>query len=64
MLLNLKRMREQNLFNRLVEYRTNGLNYYMDQDTFNVVFNDEVIYLGYEYNCLCKHYEQLMYEKR
>lgn len=64
MLLNLKKMREDNISSQLVDYRINGLNYYMDQDAFNVVFKDNVIYLGYEYNCLCKHYEQLLSEEK
>lgn len=63
MLLNLKKMREDHISEQLVDYRINGVNYYMDQDAFNVVFRDKVIYLGYEYNCLNKHYEQLLYGK-
>lgn len=63
MLLNLKKMREEHICGQLIDYRINGMNYYMDQDAFNVVFKDKVLYLGYEYNCLNKHYEQLLYGK-
>lgn len=63
MLLNLKKMRQESISAKLMNYRVNGLNYYMDQDTFNVIFGDQVLYLGYEYNCLNKHYEQLLFER-
>jgi len=32
MLLNLKKLREDNLKNKLLQYRLNGINYFMDQD--------------------------------
>lgn len=50
MLLNLKKMREDNIVNSLIDYRINGINYYMDQDAFNVVFNDNVVYIPFYYN--------------
>ena len=50
MLLNLEKMREDNVVNSLIEYRKNGTNYFMDQDAFNVVFNDNIIFLPFYYN--------------
>ncbi|MCM1167686.1 MAG: glycosyltransferase [Ruminococcus sp.] len=53
MLLNLKKMREDNITEKLFEYRENGINYFMDQDAFNVVFEENVVYLPLKYNMLC-----------
>lgn len=50
MLLNLDKMRTENITQKLIEYRLNGINYYMDQDALNVVFNDNVIYIDFKYN--------------
>ena len=50
MLLNLKKMRSDNMTEKLIDYRKNGINYYMDQDTFNIVFNENVLFLPAMYN--------------
>lgn len=50
MYLNLRKMREDNIPKKLIDYRLNGYNYFMDQDTFNVVFNGNVIYLSVIYD--------------
>ena len=50
MYLNLKKMREDHIPQKLIEYRLNGYNYFMDQDTFNVVFNGNVIYISVIYD--------------
>ena len=50
MLLNLKKIREEKLHQKLIDYRKNGINDYMDQDTFNVVFSENVVYFDVEYN--------------
>lgn len=50
MLLNLKLMREHGLKNKLIDYRLHGINHFMDQDTLNVVFDENVIYLPITYN--------------
>jgi len=50
MLLNLKRLRESEITKRLVDYRLNGINYYMDQDALNVVFGGLVRFLPFGYN--------------
>ncbi|MDR1555360.1 MAG: glycosyltransferase family 8 protein [Campylobacteraceae bacterium] len=52
MLLNLKKMREDGKVGDLFEYRRNGLNFFMDQDAFNVVFRDKVKYLSCKNNLL------------
>lgn len=50
MLLNLEKMRNDHITEKLVEYRLNGINYYMDQDALNVVFGNSVKYLNFNYN--------------
>ena len=50
MLLNLKKIRDGGFVRKLVDYRLNGYNRFMDQDTFNVVFRDNVKLIGFEYN--------------
>lgn len=50
MLLNLKKMRDENLSKVLLEYKKNGINYFMDQDALNVVFDGNVYYLPCKYN--------------
>ena len=75
MLLNLQKMREDNIVESLIEYRKNGINYYMDQDAFNVVFNDCLVYIPFYYNLdytairkfkrdeLCKFYHISKYSR-
>ena len=46
MLLNLKKLREDNIPAKLVDYRIHGRNFYMDQDALNVVFKENVKYLS------------------
>ena len=50
MLLNLKRLRDEKIHSKLISYRKNGINDYMDQDAFNVVFKENVIYFDITYN--------------
>lgn len=51
MLFNLERLRAFNVFKQLLDYKVNSkLTRYMDQDSFNVVFNGNVKYLAPEYN--------------
>lgn len=52
MLLNLKNMRRDNLSQKLYDYRMNGVNIFMDQDAFNVVFEENVRYVSFYYNTL------------
>lgn len=50
MLLNLNAMRADGVTDKLIDYRLHGINYYMDQDTLNVVFGSRVKYLDFKYN--------------
>lgn len=50
MLLNLKKMREDKIYIKLLEYRKHGINYFMDQDALNVVFGTHTKKLSYQYN--------------
>lgn len=52
MLLNLQKMREDDLYHRLLNYRLHGINYFMDQDALNVVFEEKVLYLPFKYNVM------------
>lgn len=52
MLLNLKLIREEDLYSKLLDYRINGINKFMDQDTLNVVFKENVVYLNLKYNVM------------
>lgn len=45
MLLNLKKLRNEKISDELFNYRKFGFNTFMDQDTFNVVFKDNVVFL-------------------
>ncbi|WP_300809012.1 glycosyltransferase family 8 protein [uncultured Acetatifactor sp.] len=50
MLLNLEKMRFDLATKMLLDYRTNGLNYFMDQDAFNAVLGRRRVKLPYIYN--------------
>ena len=50
MLMNLKKMREEKTSNSLMEYRINGYNQLMDQDSLNYVLKGKVIELPFAYN--------------
>lgn len=53
MLLNLKKMREDDICNKLLENKKNEKKArFMDQDSLNVCFKEEVIYLSPEYNLM------------
>lgn len=52
LLLNLKKMREDDIPEKLLEYRLNGINFFMDQDTLNVVFDGKICLLPPKYNLL------------
>ncbi len=68
MLLNLKRLRDDGIPSKLLEYRLKEKNHYMDQDAFNVIFRERVKYLPFycnmalscwrdrDANELCKYY--------
>lgn len=50
MLLNLKKLREDNIPKKLIDYKKNGINHFMDQDALNVVFRENVVYFSFLYN--------------
>ena len=50
MLLNLELLRKDNIQNKLLEYRKNGINYYMDQDALNVILGNNVSYINFKFN--------------
>lgn len=52
MLLNLEKMRNDLLPEKLLQYRINGKNHFMDQDALNVIFNDCVKFVSPYYNLL------------
>ncbi len=52
LLLNLKKMREDSLPEKLLDYRLHGINFYMDQDTLNVVFAGNIRLVSPKYNLL------------
>lgn len=50
MLLNLQKMRKDNISSKLIDYRLHGYNYFMDQDAFNIILGKNVIHVGVEYD--------------
>lgn len=46
MVMNLALLRQDNIPEKLLEYRINGINYFMDQDTFNAVTDERVVFLS------------------
>lgn len=50
MLLNLEKMRKENITEKLIEYRMNERNFFMDQDALNVVLGKKRNILPYIYN--------------
>lgn len=52
MLLNLSLMREDNISGKLLEYRQNSVNYFMDQDAFNYVCFSKRYILDYTHDFL------------
>ena len=51
MLLNIKKMREENIYDKLIDYKLHkDTRRFMDQDCFNAVFGEDVVYLTCKYN--------------
>ena len=50
MLLNIKKMREENTSEKLKNYRLTGYNYFMDQDAFNIVFGNSILHISPVYD--------------
>ncbi|CEL25322.1 hypothetical protein MB9_1687 [Methanobacterium formicicum] len=62
MLLNLKKLRQDNISDKLIDYRKNKINHFMDQDAFNVVFCNKVKFAPLRYNLLNFYFEVLPIE--
>lgn len=52
LILNLKKMREDGIPEKLLEYRLTGNNFFMDQDALNVVFAGNIRLVSPQYNLL------------
>lgn len=50
MLLNLVKMRNDDISEKLVNYKKTGINFFVDQDAFNYLFGDNCLWLDYKYN--------------
>ena len=55
MLLNLKKMRDENIGDLLIQYRLNGINYFADQDALNACFGGKVLYMDPKYNYMASN---------
>ena len=55
MLLNLKKMREEEIGDTMVQYRLNGINYFADQDALNVCFKGNVKYMDPKFNYMASN---------
>ncbi len=57
MLYNLKKQREDNIVDKLVEYVKTHNDFYGDQDVLNVVFGDKLKLMSYKNNCISTFFE-------
>lgn len=58
MLLNLSRLRNENVPQKLIEDKQHHQTMFMDQDTFNKIFANKVLFLSYRYNFLNYYLEK------
>lgn len=58
MLLNLTKMRNDNIADKLIEYRKNGVNIFQDQDAFNVIMGCKLKLLPLKYNDMITMYNK------
>ena len=63
MLLNLKKMREDNIEARLIDYKVNGINHFMDQDALNYILESKRLYLPFYSNFLSRIFDVLSMEE-
>lgn len=63
MLLNLKLIRQHDMYDALIEYRKHGKNYFMDQDTLNAVLGKKRMELPYKYNFISLSVETFQVEE-
>lgn len=59
MVLNLKKMRKDNISEKLINYIQTGLNYLGNQDAFNIVFNGNVKYASCLWNFLVTYLSEM-----
>lgn len=59
MLMNLKKIRDDNLLAKLEDYTNNNFRTYMDQDAFNVLVGDEVAVLPFKDNTMNFFFEHI-----
>ncbi len=59
MLMNLKKIREDNLVQKLEDYTNNNFRTYMDQDALNVVVGHDVVQLPFEANAMNFFFEHV-----
>jgi lipopolysaccharide biosynthesis glycosyltransferase len=59
MLMNLAKIRADNLVQKLEDYTNNNFRTYMDQDAFNVVVGDDVVLLDFENNAMNFFFEHV-----
>lgn len=62
MLLNLKKMRQDGIRDKLIDYRENGKNFFVDQDAFNYVLGTKRVTIGCEYNFMGKMFDEIGFE--
>ena len=63
MLLNLKKMREDGVKEKLCKYRESGFNRFMDQDAFSWVFYGKTLFLPIKFNLMYSVYKYDTFEK-
>lgn len=63
MLLNLAKMREDDIREKLCEYRATGYNRFMDQDAFSWVFYGKTLFLPVKFNLMYSVYKYDTFEK-
>lgn len=62
MLLNLMKMREDDIEEHLIDYKLNGINHFMDQDALNYVLEDKRLKLSFHSNFLSTIFDFLTIE--
>lgn len=58
MLLNLKKMRNDDIYQKLMKFRIEKKNYFMDQDAFNYILHESRVKIPYNYNFLTSVFEE------
>jgi len=63
MLLNLKKMREDNVSEKLIDYRINNRTFCMDQDALNAILGKNLKLLSYRYNLQITPFENNRFDE-